>query len=75
MFIGKRITTRLLERVCKDAAEDGFEFVEAYVDKVLNDADEDFRGYLAMYEKCGFIKYAEREGRVVVRKVLNCNKK
>ena len=66
----KGIATQLLERVCKDAVNDGYDLVEAYVDKILNDTDEDFRGYLAMYEKCGFTKYAEREGRVVVRKVL-----
>lgn len=66
----KGIATQLLERVCKDAANDGFDFVEAYVDKILNDTDQDFRGYLAMYEKCGFTKSAEREGRVVVRKAL-----
>ena len=66
----KGIATQLLERVCKDAANDGFDFVEAYVDRILNDTDEDFRGHLAIYEKCGFTKSAEREGRVVVRKAL-----
>lgn len=66
----KGIATQLLERVCTDAARDGFDFVEAYVDKILNDTDEDFRGYLAMYEKCGFFKFAEREGKIVVRKAL-----
>lgn len=66
----KGIATQLLERVCKDAANDGFDFVEAYVDKTLNDTAEDFRGYLAMYEKCGFTKSAEREGKIVVRKAL-----
>ena len=66
----KGIATQLLERVCKDAINDGFDFVEAYVEKILNDTDEDFRGHLTMYEKCGFTKCAEREGRVVVRKAL-----
>ncbi len=64
------IATKLLARVCKDAAEDGFDFVEAYVNKELVDTDHDFRGPLAMYEKCGFTNCAEREGRVVVRKAL-----
>lgn len=66
----KGIATQLLERVCKDAADDGFDFVEAYVNKKFIYTDHDFRGPLAMYEKCGFTKYAEREGKVVVRKVL-----
>jgi GNAT superfamily N-acetyltransferase len=66
----KGIATRLLERVCKDAAEDGFDYVEAYVNKEFIEADHDFRGPLAMYDKCGFTRYAERDGRVVVRKAL-----
>lgn len=64
------IATKLLEQVVKDAAEDGFDFVEAYVNKNFVHTDHDFRGPLAMYEKCGFTKYAEREGKVVVRKAL-----
>lgn len=66
----KGIATQLLERVCKDAADDGFDFVEAYVNKKFIYTDHDFRGPLAMYEKCGFTNYAEREGKVVVRKAL-----
>ncbi len=66
----KGIATQLLEHVCLDAADDGFDFVEAYVDKISNETDDDFRGYLRMYEKSGFQKHAEREGRIVVRKAL-----
>lgn len=66
----KGIATQLLERVCKDAADDGFDFVEAYVNEKFIHTDHDFRGPLAMYEKCGFSKYAEREGKVVMRKAL-----
>ena len=66
----KGVATKLLERVCKDAADDGFDFVEAYADKVLTDADEDFRGYSTMYEKCGFQVLAERDGKLVMRKAL-----
>ena len=66
----KGIATQLVERVCKDAAGDGFDFVEAYVNREFIDTAHDFRGPLAMYEKCGFAKSAEREGRVVVRKAL-----
>ncbi|MFR1759961.1 MAG: N-acetyltransferase family protein, partial [Christensenellaceae bacterium] len=62
------IATRLLQRVCQDAAREGYDFVEAYVD--TNTESEDFRGYLEMYEKCGFRLYAQREGRAVVRRAL-----
>lgn len=67
----KGIATQLLERVCKDAADDGFDFVEAYVNKEFCDTIHDFGGPLAMYKKCGFYEYAEHEGKVVVRKALN----
>ena len=64
------VATKLLERVCQDAAADDFDFIEAYVNKKFIDVAHDFRGPLAMYEKCGFSKHAEREGKVVVRKAL-----
>jgi len=64
----KGIATQLLECVCKDAADDGFDFVEAYVNKKI--IEHDFRGPLTMYEKCGFTQYAEREDKIVMRKSL-----
>ncbi len=64
------VATRLLERVCADAEADGFDFVEAYLNEKFVEEDHDFRGPLEMFEKCGFYKYAEREGRVVVRKAF-----
>jgi len=64
----KGIATQLTERVCKDAADEGFDFVEAYANESYSALD--FRGPLTMYEKCGFKKCAEREGKVVVRKTL-----
>ncbi len=64
------VATQLVEHVCKDAAADGFDFVEAYANKRFTDALNEMRGPLSMYEKCGFDIGAEREGRVVVRKAL-----
>lgn len=64
------VATQLLERVCQDAAADGFDFVEAYVYKKFDTVPHDFRGPLAMYEKCGFSKQAERDDKVVMRKTL-----
>lgn len=66
----KGIATQLVDRVCKDAADDGFHFVEAYVNENFVDTASDFRGPREMYEKCGFHKMAERDGRVVMRKAL-----
>jgi ribosomal protein S18 acetylase RimI-like enzyme len=64
----KGIATKLVERVCRDAVADGFDSIEAYVNESI--IENDFRGPLAMYEKCGFIKYAEKESRIVMRKAL-----
>ncbi|MCL2508003.1 MAG: GNAT family N-acetyltransferase [Oscillospiraceae bacterium] len=66
----KGIAAQLVDRVCKDAADDGFDFVEAYVNKEFTDTAHEFMGPLAMYEKCGFTKSAEKEGRAVMRKAL-----
>ncbi|MDW7656724.1 MAG: GNAT family N-acetyltransferase [Bacillota bacterium] len=50
----KGVAARLVERVCRDAADEGFDYVEAYINKEFVEADHDFRGPLAMYQKCGF---------------------
>lgn len=64
------IATRLLERVCADAAAEGFDYVEAYVNDAFTDAAGEFRGPKGMYEKCGFVQYAARGGKAVMRRAL-----
>lgn len=64
------IATQLVERVCKDAAGEGFDYVEAYVNKEFVETSHDFRGPLAMYLKCGFDNYTEQGDKVTVRKAL-----
>ena len=66
----KGIATRLVKRVCEDAAQEGFDFVEAYVGQASAGTDDVFRGPLEMYNKCGFYMYAERDDKVTVRKAL-----
>jgi len=66
----KGVATQLVERVCEDAAADGFDFVEAYPNKKFDNAAHDFRGPLAMYKRCGFRKHAKAKGMVVMRKAL-----
>ena len=68
------IATRLLEQVCVDAKQDGFDYVEAYVDtheKKYFDTPFDFMGPLTMYENCGFIRFSEQDNKVVMRKILS----
>lgn len=65
----KGIATRFLERVCQDAVQDGFDFVEAYPNKeFINDID--FTGPIEMYRKSGFTVSYETEQKLVVRKQL-----
>ena len=66
----KGIATMLVERICKDAAADGFDYVEAYAYENFSDVAYDFRGPIAMYEKCGFVKRNVHEGKAVMRKAL-----
>jgi len=64
----KGIATQLLKRICQDAADEGFDFVETHTHKdFLRDG---FRGTLKMFEKCNFNVYAENENNIVVRKTL-----
>lgn len=64
------IASQLLARVCQDAAEDGFDFVEAYPEKEVTEKTEDFVGYAAMYEKMGFTLFHETKKKQVMRKPL-----
>ena len=65
----KGIATRLLEKVCEDAACEGYEYVEVY--PYAHGQDHDFHGPLTMYEKRGFIRVGRQtEGCIIMRKNL-----
>ena len=64
------IAKRLLERVCYDAIQDGFDFAEAYPNKELINEAEDFKGPIELYSKSGFTVYVETEQKLVMRKKL-----
>lgn len=64
------VATALVRRICEDAAAEGFDYVEAYVNTGFVSAIEDFRGPIGMYKKCGFVKTGERNGKAVMRKRL-----
>jgi GNAT superfamily N-acetyltransferase len=66
----KGITKQLLERVCQDAAQDGFDFVEAYPEKECINEAKDFMGHIELYRKNGFGVYSETEQKFVMRKQL-----
>jgi GNAT superfamily N-acetyltransferase len=69
-YRGMGIAGRILESVCKDAAEEGYAFVEAYPMDHVNDNSLAFTGPLCLYEKFGFREYKRIGSTIVVRKDL-----
>ena len=69
-YRGMGIAGRILERICKDAAEEGYAFVEAYPMDHVNDNSLAFTGPLRLYEKFGFREYKRIGSTIVVRKDL-----
>lgn len=65
------VATKLLEAVVNDAAIEGFDLVEGYCNEKFVDTAQDFRGPLAIFERCGFSRSAECDGKVVMRKALH----
>ena len=45
------IATQLLSRVCQDAADEGFDYIEAYPNKVYTNMYYDYVGPLGLYKK------------------------
>lgn len=65
----KGVATKLLERVCIDAAKEGYGFVESYPKKNFKQMDN-FEGHLEMYKNCGFFVHEQLDDFVVMRKQL-----
>ena len=61
----------MLERVCEDAAKEGFDVIEAYPNKDFIDTARDFIGPKKSYEDCGFMAYCEVEDKVIMQKRLS----
>jgi GNAT superfamily N-acetyltransferase len=69
-FRRKGITKLLLERVCQDAADEGFDFVEAYPLKEYINEAKDFMGPADLFRRNGFIPHGETEDKLIMRKPL-----
>jgi GNAT superfamily N-acetyltransferase len=65
---GKGVATKLLDRVCSDAATERYNFVEAY--PFQNDMHHAYHGPQRMYEKHGFINCGLNNGCFIYRKEL-----
>lgn len=66
----KGIAKQLLKYVCQDAADCGFDYVEAYPQKETTDERMFFMGFSDMYKESGFCVYAETKDKLVMRKQL-----
>lgn len=66
----KGIARALLERVCQDAALEGFDVAEAYPNQGFIDDAEDFMGPIELFRKSGFALYHEAGPKCVMRKRL-----
>lgn len=64
------IAKQLLQYVCQDAADDGFDYVEVYPQKDAADERMFFMGFADMYKDLGFHIYAETKDKFVMRKQL-----
>ena len=51
----KGIATKLLERVCEDAANEGYNFIEVYPNKHSDNISKGFMGPLELYKRNGFV--------------------
>lgn len=61
---------KLLQYACQDAADGGFDYIEAYPQKDTADERMFFMGFVEMYKDLGFHIYTETEDKFVMRKKL-----
>ena len=60
----------LLQRICEDAKEEGFKYVEAYPVKDGGCMGMAFTGPMHMYEKAGFKVVSQNGESYIMRKTL-----
>ena len=70
-YRGMGIAGKLLAQVCKDAAEEGYSFAEAYPKEQNQNSTLAFTGPLRLYEKAGFQEHDRNGSAIIMRKALN----
>lgn len=65
---GKGVATAILEKICADAADEGYDCIEAY--PFDNNENYSYHGPKSMYVKCGFEENKHLDGCTVFRKIL-----
>lgn len=69
-YRGMGIAGKLLERVCSDAAAEGYSFAEAYPEDEKQDSALSFTGPYRLYKKAGFIEWNRNGSMIIMRKAL-----
>lgn len=69
-YRGKGVATALLQRVINDATEEGYIAVEGFPVLRSERYEWDCTGPVRLFEKAGFIKISEKDGKAVMRKEL-----
>ncbi len=69
-YRGMGIASKLLDRVCLDAKNDGYEFIEAYPTVREQHNNLAFTGPVHIYEKAGFTHFMVKETTIIMRKKL-----
>ena len=70
-YRGKGIATQLLRRVCDDAKNEGYRYVEAYPVKDGGYLGMAFTGPINLYRKAGFDIIAHSNGTFIMREHLD----
>lgn len=70
----KGIASLLLDRLCREYSQKGYEYLEAYPVKGEQTSARHYHGPFEMYERAGFEIFRELEKAYVVRKSLNAVK-
>ncbi len=69
-YRGQGIAGKLLDRICLDAASDGYSFVEAYPKDKNKDNTLSFTGPYKLFERAGFTEYSRSGSTIIMRKTL-----
>jgi GNAT superfamily N-acetyltransferase len=67
---GKGIASKLLKRVCDDAASEGYSYIESYPLNSGNDVYANYHGPGLIYERNGFVLFKKFENDSIARKYL-----
>ena len=69
-YRGKGIATLIVKKICEDAKEEGYTFVEAYPAADGGYEGIAFTGPVRLYQKCGFEEFEQKGNILVMRKSL-----